>query len=172
MCTYATVRESVDGSAKGPNGTWFTVTDVTVYFDHPAHTMAEHTLNIDVANPTIGTSTRVAVELTAESARRLIRALAQALSSVPADLIHVPGSLPDPRSLSRAPTEGAAPLGTNGRAIAKGQGHPLARPDPRPSSDAVTNKLDATGLIDGGRARLISSSTAGGSATGAAPTRR
>ena len=39
----------VEGSAKGPNGGWFRVTDATVYFDHPVHAMAEHTLNIDLA---------------------------------------------------------------------------------------------------------------------------
>ncbi len=51
MCTYATVRTQVDGSAKGPNGSWFHVTDATVYFDHPVHALAEHTLNIDLADP-------------------------------------------------------------------------------------------------------------------------
>ena len=62
MCTYATVTTTIDGSAKGPAGTWFHVTDGTVYFDHPVHAMAEHTLNIDFANPAQGTAARVAVE--------------------------------------------------------------------------------------------------------------
>ena len=51
MCTYATMKTAVDGSAKGPGGCWFHVTDATVYFDHPVHAMAEHTLNIDFAAP-------------------------------------------------------------------------------------------------------------------------
>jgi hypothetical protein len=36
MCTYANQRAEIDGSAKGPNGSWFDVTDATVYFDHPS----------------------------------------------------------------------------------------------------------------------------------------
>ena len=47
MCTYATVKTTIEGSAKGPQSSWFQVTDGTVYFDHPVHAMAEHTLNID-----------------------------------------------------------------------------------------------------------------------------
>ncbi|MCW2656334.1 MAG: hypothetical protein JWR06_527 [Jatrophihabitans sp.] len=86
MCTYATVTASMDGSAKGPNGSWFHVTDATVYFDHPVHAMAEHTLNIDFAAPTKGPSARVAVELTAESARELMTAIQAALDSAPAEM--------------------------------------------------------------------------------------
>ena len=65
MCTYTTIRADIAGSAKGPDSAWFHVTDATVYFDHPVHAMAEHTLNIDFANPASGPSVRVAVELTA-----------------------------------------------------------------------------------------------------------
>ncbi|HEY7175670.1 MAG TPA: DUF6295 family protein, partial [Micromonosporaceae bacterium] len=83
MCTYATVHVPVDGSGKGPNSGWMHVTDATVYFDHPVHAMAEHTLNIDVTDPTRGPSARVALELTAESARRLVTAIQEALASAP-----------------------------------------------------------------------------------------
>jgi hypothetical protein len=86
MCTYATVRTTIDGSAKGPDSSWFHVTDGTVYFDHPVHAMAEHTLNIDFANPAEGPSARVAVELTAASARELVAAIEAALDSAPAAL--------------------------------------------------------------------------------------
>ena len=86
MCTYATIKASIDGSAKGPDSAWFHVTDGTVYFDHPVHAMAEHTLNIDFANPTKGASARVAVELTAASARELVAAIEAALTSAPAEL--------------------------------------------------------------------------------------
>jgi hypothetical protein len=87
MCTYATIRAGMDGSAKGPNGAWFHVTDATVYFDHPVHAMAEHTLNIDIADPAAGPSARVALELTAASARELVAAIEAALASAPAGLI-------------------------------------------------------------------------------------
>ena len=83
MCTYATVTAAVSGSAKGPGGAWFRVTDATVYFDHPVHAMAEHTLNIDLADPSRGPGARVAVELTAGSARELVAAITAALDSAP-----------------------------------------------------------------------------------------
>jgi hypothetical protein len=86
MCTYATVQSAMDGSAKGPNGSWFHVTDATVYFDHPVHAMAEHTLNIDLADPSRGPSARVAVELTAASARELVKAIEAALASAPEEM--------------------------------------------------------------------------------------
>jgi hypothetical protein len=86
MCTYATLHAAVEGSAKGPEAPWFRVTDATVYFDHPVHAMAEHTLNIDLADPSRGPSARVGVELTAGSARELIRAIEAALASAPAEL--------------------------------------------------------------------------------------
>ena len=84
MCTYATVTTKIDGSAKGPGGSWFHVSDGVVYFDHPVHALAEHTLNIDFAAPGVGPAARVAVELTAASARDLITAIQQALDSAPA----------------------------------------------------------------------------------------
>ncbi|GAB2458188.1 DUF6295 family protein [Jatrophihabitans fulvus] len=86
MCTYATVRTPVEGSAKSAGGSWFHVTDATVYFDHPVHAMAEHTLNIDLTSAAKGPSARVAVELTAASARELVAAIQAALDSAPADV--------------------------------------------------------------------------------------
>jgi hypothetical protein len=86
MCTYATVKTDLVGSAKGVGGTgskWFHVTDGTVYFDHPVHAMADHTLNIDFSNPSLGPGARVAVELTAASARELVNAIELALASAP-----------------------------------------------------------------------------------------
>src|SRR5215469_3004422 len=74
MCTYLTEKVSITGSGKGPSG-WFNVTDASVYFDHPVHAQAEHTLNIDFLDPGAGPSARVAVELTAESARALAKAI-------------------------------------------------------------------------------------------------
>ena len=82
MCSYVTVSVPVEGSAKGPNGSWFRVTDANVYFDHPVHAMAEHTLNIDVAAPERGPAARVALELTEDAARTLVAAIQQALATV------------------------------------------------------------------------------------------
>ena len=86
MCTYCTIQESVRGSAKGPGGGWMTVTDLTVYFDHPVHALAEHTVNIDVTDPARGPGGRVALELTPASARRLADAINAALASAPPEL--------------------------------------------------------------------------------------
>jgi len=86
MCTYNTEKVEITGSGKGASG-WFSLTDATVYFDHPVHAMAEHTLNIDFLNPAKGPSARVAVELTAESARALAAAIEAALAAVPPALV-------------------------------------------------------------------------------------
>ena len=86
MCTYNTEKVEITGSGKGASG-WFSLTDATVYFDHPVHAMAEHTLNIDFLNPAKGPSARVAVELTAESARALATAIEAALAAVPEALV-------------------------------------------------------------------------------------
>jgi uncharacterized protein DUF6295 len=85
MCTYLTEKVSITGSGKGPTG-WFAVTDASVYFDHPVHAQAEHTLNIDFLDPGAGPSARVAVELTADSARALIQAIQATLDAAPPGL--------------------------------------------------------------------------------------
>jgi hypothetical protein len=85
MCTYLTEKIGVTGSGKGAAG-WFALSDASVYFDHPQHAQAEHTLNIDFLNPGQGPSARVAVELTVESARALARAIQVTLDAVPAGL--------------------------------------------------------------------------------------
>jgi hypothetical protein len=87
MCTYTTEFASMDGSAKGPGSSWFHITDATVYYDHPVHALVPHTLNIDLADPTKGPGARVALELTATSARELVEAIERALGSVPAALL-------------------------------------------------------------------------------------
>ena len=60
MCTYLTEKLDVEGSGKGTAG-WFTLSQATVYLDHPQHAPAEHTLNIDFLNPQGGPAARVAV---------------------------------------------------------------------------------------------------------------
>lgn len=87
MCTYTTETAHMDGSAKGPGTAWFHVTDATVYYDHPVHALADHTLNIDLADPSRGPGARVALELTATSARELVTAIEAALAAVPEALL-------------------------------------------------------------------------------------
>ena len=85
MCTYLTEKVDLAGSGKGAAG-WFPLTEATVYFDHPQHALADHTLNIDFRNPGQGPSARIAVELTAESARVLAAAIEAALAAAPPGL--------------------------------------------------------------------------------------
>jgi hypothetical protein len=86
MCSYVTEKVQVSGSGKGPSG-WFRLTDASVYFDHPVHAPDEHTLNIDFLAPAQGPSARVAVELSAASARSLAEAILAALDAVPPALL-------------------------------------------------------------------------------------
>jgi hypothetical protein len=80
MCTYITEKASMAGSGKGAVG-WFPLTGANVYFDHPFHAPYEHSLNIDFVNESMGPSARVAVELSPESARALIKAIEAALET-------------------------------------------------------------------------------------------
>jgi hypothetical protein len=88
MCTYVTEQSATAGSGKGASG-WFPLTSTTVYFDHPVHAQADHTLNLDFVNPDRGASARVAVELTADSAVGLVEAIARVFTQVSADLTGV-----------------------------------------------------------------------------------
>ena len=81
MCTYQTEKLDVSGSGKGPAG-WFSLSNATVYFDHPAHYPAEHSLNIDFLDLAAATPSRVAVELDPNSARELARAILSTLEAV------------------------------------------------------------------------------------------
>ena len=85
MCTYITEKVAISGSAKGTAG-WMSVSDSSVYLDHPVHAPFGHTLNIDFLAPAKGPGARVAVELTAETAADLIAAIQSALDSAPAEL--------------------------------------------------------------------------------------
>jgi hypothetical protein len=80
MCTYITHKTEIAGSGKGAEG-WFQLQGANVYFDHPYHAPLDHALIIDFVNPVKGAGARVAVEMDAESARGLIKAIEAALQS-------------------------------------------------------------------------------------------
>jgi hypothetical protein len=90
MCTYQTTTVAMEGSGKGADG-WFAVTDATVYFDHPVHARPDHTLNIDLINPSRGAGARVAMELDPSSARALAEAILETLATVPPELLGTTG---------------------------------------------------------------------------------
>ncbi len=80
MCSYITEKAEIFGSAKGANG-WMKVDTANVYYDHPFHAPLDHSLNIDFVNEATGAQTRVAVEISAESARELIEKIQAALTA-------------------------------------------------------------------------------------------
>jgi hypothetical protein len=80
MCSYIVERAKVTGSAKGANG-WMRIDTANVYYDHPYHSPLDHSLNIDFVNEKDGARERVAVELSADSARQLVDRILAALKS-------------------------------------------------------------------------------------------
>jgi hypothetical protein len=78
MCSYIVEKATLTGSAKGPNG-WMKIDTAHVYYDHPYHAPLDHALGIDFINAAEGGRERVAVELSAESARELVRKILAAL---------------------------------------------------------------------------------------------
>jgi hypothetical protein len=96
MCTMIVERIAVDGSAKGPSG-WFNVEQASVSYDHPFNAPMEHALNIDFINESMGPSARVAVELSADAARELVRTILAVLDQAEAGG-HIPRSRRDAAS--------------------------------------------------------------------------
>jgi len=80
MCSYIVGKASLVGSAKGQKG-WMKIDTANVYFDHPYHAQLEHALGIDFVSEADGARERVAVELSAESARELVRTILEALEN-------------------------------------------------------------------------------------------
>lgn len=78
MCSYIVKKASLLGSAKGPSG-WMRVDTANVYYDHPFHAPLDHALAIDFVSEADGARERVAVELSAESARDLVAQILAAL---------------------------------------------------------------------------------------------
>jgi hypothetical protein len=79
MCTGIVENTKVSGSGRGPDG-WFPLEQASVSYDHPDHTTSERAVIIDFRNVTAGPESRVAVELTPESARNLVHAILASLS--------------------------------------------------------------------------------------------
>ena len=78
MCTWIVEKADIMGSGKGAQG-WFALNKANVSYDHPYHAPLDHAVLIDFVNEAQGPSARVAVELTPESARGLMKAIQAAL---------------------------------------------------------------------------------------------
>ena len=79
MCTMITEKIDVAGSGKGSQG-WFTIDEANVSYDHPFNAPMEHTLNLDFISKKDGFSNRVAVELSTEAAKDLVRTITAVLA--------------------------------------------------------------------------------------------
>ena len=97
MCTMIAQQIPVRGSGKASSG-WLDVRQANVSYDHPFHLAIEHALNIDFVNEALGPGARVAVELTAESARALVSTILAVLERAEAGghIVEEPASLPAP----------------------------------------------------------------------------
>jgi hypothetical protein len=67
-------QAKIDGRGKGSSG-WFKVEEANVSYDHPYDMPLEHAVNIDFVNEAEGAAARVAVELSIEAARNLIKTI-------------------------------------------------------------------------------------------------
>lgn len=90
MCTYQTQKIQIEGSGKARKG-WISLSQATVYVDHPVHMQQDHTVNIDFLDPAQGPSARVAVELSEEAALALAGAIRQAIDAAPPGLASARG---------------------------------------------------------------------------------
>ncbi|MBI3971955.1 MAG: hypothetical protein HY332_11750 [Chloroflexi bacterium] len=80
MCSWITEKTGIVAHGKGVSE-WISLRTANVYYDHPASAPLDHALIIDFLNETEGPGARVAVELSAESARALVRAIEAALAA-------------------------------------------------------------------------------------------
>ena len=79
MCTMIVTQVNIEGSGKGANG-WFKLREANVSYDHPFDAPLEHALNIDFVNEALGPGARVAVELSVEAARQLVKTIEAVLA--------------------------------------------------------------------------------------------
>ena len=83
MCTMIAQQVNISGSGKAGSG-WFRVDQASVSFDHPFDMPLEYALNLDFTNQAGGPGARVAVELDAASARRLVEVIQEVLKKAEA----------------------------------------------------------------------------------------
>jgi hypothetical protein len=80
MCTMIALQVQVKGRGKNQSG-WMPVDTLGVSYDHPFDLPVEYSLNLDFTNQAGG---RVAVELDADSGRRLLATLQDVLKQAEA----------------------------------------------------------------------------------------
>lgn len=75
MCTMIAQQVSVIGSGKAATG-WVKINQASVSYDHPFDIPIEYSLNLDFTNPA---GERVAVEMDAVSARKLVETIQEVM---------------------------------------------------------------------------------------------
>ena len=80
MCTSVVEIVRAEGAGRSEIG-WFPVTSAVVSYDHPHHALLEDAITIDFVNADLGPAARAAVEITLDSARELLAALARAIAA-------------------------------------------------------------------------------------------
>jgi hypothetical protein len=80
MCTWIIEKANISGHGKGA-ADWLALTKANVYYDHPVSAPLDHALIIDFVNEAAGPGARVSVELSAESAQELVKAIQAALAT-------------------------------------------------------------------------------------------
>ena len=83
MCTMIIEKVKIEGSGKGKEG-WFKLDSASISYDHPFNAPYEHALNIDFVNESQGPSARVAVELSEDAARDLVKTILSVLDQAEA----------------------------------------------------------------------------------------
>src|SRR6266542_7123281 len=79
MCTMIAHQVKIEG--RGKSGLeWFDVREANVSYDHPYDLPLEHALNIDFVNEALGPGARVAVELSVDAARQLVKTIEAVLA--------------------------------------------------------------------------------------------
>ena len=83
MCTMIVEKVKIEGSGKGVNG-WFKLNQANISYDHPFDAPYEHAPNIDFVTEAQGVGARVAVELSEQAARELVRTILAVLDQAEA----------------------------------------------------------------------------------------
>jgi len=79
MCTEITHQAKIYGRGKRGED-WIEIKEANVSYDHPYGMPLEHALNIDFVNEAQGPGARVAVELSVEAARELVKTIEAVLA--------------------------------------------------------------------------------------------
>jgi hypothetical protein len=88
MCSWIVEKAEMFGVAKGSEG-WIDIKQANVYFDHPYKAALDHALIVDFVRDPEKPDGRVAIEISAESAKRLVESINRALST--GEAVHVLG---------------------------------------------------------------------------------